>query len=167
MAHRQIKGEGFAGSRLLLQRRHVIIDCRFHRTKGVADAHVRERWVNHGALAFPALAIGHKNAVADQVLQRTDHQVTFGEHPFSITHNFAHGVWLVEKHRRAPGVTQVANVKVIGGRGQELKQIAVAFPQYAGKGDHRPQRHWLRWDIQLRCAHLTVPTRLPQYGGGI
>ncbi len=167
VTHGEVERERFAGRGLFLQRQQVIIDGRLHRAKGMADAHVREGGVNHRALAFPALAIGDKNTVADQVLQRTDHQVTLGEHALCVAHDLAHGVGLVEEHRRAPGVTQVTDVKVIGSSGQELQQIAVPLPQHAGKGDHRPQRQRLGWDIGLRCAHLTVPTRSLQYGGGI
>ena len=166
VTHGEVEGEGFAGRSLFLQRQQVIINGRLHRAKGMADAHVREGGVNHCALAFPALAIGHKNTVADQVLQRTNHQVTLGEHALGIAHDLAHGVGLVEEHRRAPGVTQVTDVKVIGSCGQELKQVAIPLPQHARKRDHRPQRQRLGWDIQLRCAHLTVPTRSMQYGGG-
>ena len=167
MTHGEIEGERFSGRGLFLKRQQVVVDGRLHRAKGVTDAHVREGGVNHRALAFPALAIGHKNTVADQMLQRTDHQVTFGEHALRVAHDFAHSLGFVEEYRRAPGVTQVADVKVVSSRRQEFKQIAVTFPQYAGEGDHRPPRQRLGWDIQLRCAHLTVPTRSPQYGGGI
>ena len=166
VTHGEIEGERFAGRSLFLQRQQVIVNGRLHRAKGMADAHVREGRINHRALPLPALTVSHKNAVANQMLQRTDHQVTFGEHTLGVAHDLAHGVGLVEEHRRAPGVTQVTDVKVIGSSGQELQQIAVPLPQHAGKGDHRPQRQRLGWDIGLRCAHLTVPTRSLQYGGG-
>ena len=165
VAHGEIKRKSLSRSRLVLQGQQVIIYRRLHCSKGMAYPHVRKRGVNHRALPFPALAIGHKNAVADQVLQRTDHQVTFGKDAFGITHDFAHSVRLIKKHRRAPGIAKVADVKVISGGGQEFEQVAVTLPQDSRKRDHRPQRQWLGWDIKLRCAHLTVPTRLMQYGG--
>ena len=167
VTHRQVEGERLTRCGLFSQRQQVIVNGRLHGAEGMADAHVRERRINHGALTLPALTIGHKNTVSDQVLQRTDHQVAFGKHALGITHDLAHSIGFVKEHRRASGVSQVTNVKVVGSGGQQLKQIAVTLPQHPREGDHRPQRQRLGWDVKLRCGHLNFPTRPMQYGGGI
>ena len=166
MTHGQVERKSFARCRLVLQRQQMIVDRRLHGAKSMADAHVREGRINHGALALPAITIGDKNTVANQVLQRADHQIAFREHPVGIAHDLAHRVGLVEQHRRASGVTQVAHIKMIGSGGQQFEQVAVALPEHSSECDDRPQRERLGRSIKFRRCHLRFPTRCKQYGGG-
>ena len=166
MAHRQIKGERLARGRPLLQGRHVIINRRFHCTKGVADAHMRERRVDHGALTLPTLTVGDENTVANQMLQRADHQIAFREDAIGIAHDLADRVGVIEQHGGASRVTQVTHIKVIGRGGQQFEQVAVALPQYSSQCDNRPQREWFGRNVMFRDRHLSAPTQRDQYGGG-
>ena len=167
MAHGQVERKSLARRRLVLQRQQMIVDRRLHGTEGVADAHMRKGRVNHGALALPALTIGDKNTVADQVLQRADHQIAFWKYPVGIAHDLAHRVGLVEQHSRASGVAQIANIEMIGSGGQQFEQIAVALPEHSSECDDGPQRERLGWNVKFRRCHLRFPTRCKQYGGGI
>ena len=167
MAHRQIKGEGLSRGRPLLQGRYVIINRRFHCAKGVANSHVRESRVDHGALTFPALAVGDKNTVTNQMLQRADHQIAFREDAIGIAHDLADGIGVVEQHGRATRVTQIADIKMIGSSGQQLEQVTVALPQHPSQRHDSPQREWFGRNVMIRDCHLSTPTQPDQYGGGM
>jgi hypothetical protein len=61
--------ETSSGRRRALQLFDVIVDRRLHGREGMADAHMRERRIDHGALAPPFVAVGNKDRFADQRLQ--------------------------------------------------------------------------------------------------
>ncbi len=168
VAHGHVQGKANLCICLLLQKLQVCLYGRLHRRKGMADSQLGKCGINHGALALPAFTIGDKDGLPNQGFQCVHHQIALGESTAVIPKDVPHQIRSVEQHSRAAGITEVAEVKAIGGRRQQFQQVAVTVPQHSRQGRQRRQRSGMGRVQQGIVVHGFTPAgAMAQYGGAL